>query len=101
MQFDREEEFKGYKILFFRKRKAIPVQYTLTKEEYEERKSFLIWIDFLIKTEQWVPYSLYKEVFDNKINEDKYEELHLSDIITMEITYEEYYRGIKDINLED
>lgn len=98
MQFDREEKFKGYNIYFFCKGENTPVRFRMSEEDFNEYESFLNWMDFLVKTEQWIPYAFYKDVFN--MEEQEYKDLKLENVEMMEINYEEYYRRIKDIDLD-
>lgn len=98
MKYDYEATFEGYKVLFYTKDFTTPVQLVLTNEQYKDKKQLLNWIDFLIKTEQWVPYNLYKDIFE--IAEESYNDLGLEYVKDMTVEYEYYLRKTKKINLD-
>lgn len=93
--FDVCEEIKGYEILLFRKDKCKPVSFILTEEEFEKNKQLVIWLDFLIKTDQWIPYAIYQDLFN--LEEENYPGLRLIEGIQMR--YFEQSWKFKNINI--
>ena len=93
--FDEYEEFKGYEIVLYRRDKCIPAVFNLTEEEFEENKQLVILLDFLIKTDQWVPYAIYQDLF--KLPEENYPGLRLID--EMQLRYIEQTWKVKNINI--
>ncbi len=91
--FDECTEYKGYDITIFGKKSNKPVVIRLTIDEYNERKQLITWLDFLIKTDQWIPYELYKDI--GMINENEYSEIET--VFNMEIQYVEYSLRTKKI----
>lgn len=98
MKFDNETKFEGYKIFLYTKDYSVPVQLELTEEQYKNKKHLLNWIDFLVKTEQWVPYNLYKDLFE--ISEEDYNDLALEYINHMTVEYEYFHRKTRKIDLD-
>jgi hypothetical protein len=96
MEFDSCSIFKGYEFTIFRRDNPnIPVVFRITKEEFEERKELVIRLDFLIKTNQWIPYAIYEDLFG--LPESKYPGLKLID--DMNINYIEFSLKQKKINI--
>jgi hypothetical protein len=93
--FDNCTKYKGYEITIYKKDDSTPVMFRLTEDEFEQRKQLVIWLDFLIKTDQWVPYELYKDLFD--LEEYMYPGLRV--IEDMDIHYLEYTLRTKKINI--
>ena len=93
--FDECTEYKGYEIIIYGKKSNVPVVIRLTIDEYDERKQLITWLDFLIKTDQWVPYELYKDIGD--IDESEYSRIET--VYDMSIHYIEYSLRTKKINI--
>lgn len=92
--YDDYTQYEGYEIVIYKRDKTRPAVFRLDVEEFNERKELLIWLDFLIKTDQWVPYAVYKDLFG--LEEDYYPGLRVLD--DMEIHYIEYSLKTKKIN---
>lgn len=96
MEFDSCSIFEGYEFTLFRRdNPSIPAVFRITKEEFEERKELVIRLDFLIKTNQWIPYAIYEDLFE--LPEIKYPGLRLIDDIS--INYIEFSLKQKKINI--
>jgi hypothetical protein len=93
--YDEYYEFKGYKITVFREDGNPPANFSLTKEDFENKRDLITWMDFLIKTNQWIPYAVYEDLFG--ITE--YEYIGLRKINCMKIQYIEVISKAKDIHL--
>lgn len=96
MEFDSYSIFEGYEIAVFRRDNPnVPTVFRITKEEFEERKELIIRLDFLIKTNQWIPYAIYEDLFG--LPESKYPGLRVIDDIS--INYIEFSLKQKKINI--
>lgn len=93
--FDDNFSFKGYEVTLFRKDQAHPFSFRLTDEEFEANKELVIRLDFLIKTNQWIPYAIYKDLID--LPEDNYPGLRV--IENIDITYLEVSIRSKKIHI--
>ena len=93
--FDVCEEIKGYEVILYRTDKCQPAVFNLTEDEFEENKQLIIWLDFLVKTNQWIPYAIYQDLF--KLPEDNYPGLRLIDEV--QIRYVEQSWKVKNINI--
>lgn len=89
--FDSCDSFKGYEISLIKKDKS--VTFRLTNEEFELNEMLVNLLEFLIKTNQWIPYAVYQDLFN--LPEEKYEELEYVDDIN--IYYIEYSLKLKKI----
>ena len=81
--FDDNFSFKGYEVTLFRKDQAHPFSFRLTDEEFEANKELVIRLDFLIKTNQWIPYAIYKDLID--LPEDNYPGLRVIENIDIPV----------------
>lgn len=88
-------EYKGYQITLICLNGSKRV-FDLTIDEFVEKKHLIQWIDFLVKTNQWIPYDLYKDVFAI----EEYEYKGLEDIREFKVQYVEIVNKFKDINLD-
>ena len=92
--FDEYHEFKGYKFVVTKLDNTKTVL-TLTDEEFRSRKKLINWLDFLIKTDQWIPFDLWKDLFD--ISEEEY--VGLKEVKGLDVHYIEIINKYKRINL--
>lgn len=92
--FDVYNEFKGYKFVVT-KLDGTKAVFTLTEEEFKERKQLINWLDFLIKTNQWIPFALWKDLFDIK----DLDYVGLKEVLDLEVHYIEIINKFKRINL--
>lgn len=99
MELIRDGLYGEYIVEFFLKGKVESTELSLSKEDFRNKKHLLNWIDFLAKTEQWVPYNLFKDVFN--IGEDVYDILGLSNVLEMKIRYESFRLTVEYINLDE
>ena len=93
--FDNCSSFEGYEITLFRKDQGEPFSFRLTNEEFEEKKELVIMLDFLIKTNQWIPYNIYKDLCN--MPEMNYPGLRL--IVDINIIYIEVILRSKRIHI--
>lgn len=89
--FDSYDRFEGYEISLIKKDKS--VTFRLTEEEFEMNEDLINILEFLIKTNQWIPYPVYQDLFN--LPKGKYEELEYIDDIN--IYYIEYSLKLKKI----
>lgn len=88
-------EYKGYKVILINIENKQFV-FDLSINEFDEKIKFIHWIDFLVKTKQWVPYELYNEVFI--LEEDKYKEIEF--IKEFKVQYVEIVNKYINVNLD-
>ena len=88
-------EYKGYKVILINIENKQFV-FDLSISEFDEKIKFIHWIDFLVKTKQWVPYELYNEVFI--LEEDKYKEIEF--IKEFKVQYVEIVNKYINVNLD-
>lgn len=88
-------EYKGYKVILVNIENKQFV-FDLSINEFDEKINFIHWIDFLVKTKQWVPYELYNEVFI--LEEDKYKEIEF--IKEFKVQYVEIVNKYINVNLD-
>lgn len=88
-------EYKGYQITLINY-KGEKFDFELTEEDFFEKKHLICWIDFLIKTNQWIPYDLYRDVF--VIEEYKYQ--GLENIKEIKVQYVEIINKYINVNLD-
>lgn len=88
-------EYKGYKVILINIENKQFV-FDLLMNEFDEKIKFIHWIDFLVKTKQWVPYELYNEVFI--LEEDKYKEIEF--IKEFKVQYVEIVNKYINVNLD-
>ena len=88
-------EYKGYKVILINIENKQFV-FDLSMNEFDEKIKFIHWIDFLVKTKQWVPYKLYNEVF--MLEEDKYKEIEF--IKEFKVQYVEIVNKYINVNLD-
>ena len=88
-------EYKGYKVILINIENKQFV-FDLSMNEFDEKIKFIHWIDFLVKTKQWVPYELYNEVFI--LEEDKYKEIEF--IKEFKVQYVEIVNKYINVNLD-
>ena len=88
-------EYKGYKVILINIENKQFV-FDLSINEFDEKIKFIHWIDFLVKTKQWVPYELYNEVF--VLEEDKYKEIEF--IKEFKVQYVEIVNKYINVNLD-
>ena len=93
--FDECVNYEGYEITLFRKDHAKPFSFRITDEEFEDKKELVIRLDFLIKTNQWIPYAIYEDLID--LPEDMYPGLRI--IEDIDITYMEFVLKTKKIHI--
>ena len=93
--FDECTEYKGYDITIFGKNNNIPVIIRLSIDEFNDRKQLITWLDFLARTNQWVPYDLYKDI--GNISEGQYR--RIENVSSIDIQYVEYSLRTKKINI--
>lgn len=89
--FDSCDSFEGYEISLIKKDNY--VTFRLTPEEFELNEMLVNLLEFLIKTNQWIPYAVYQDLFN--LPEEQYEELEYIDDIN--IYYMEYSLKLKKI----
>ena len=89
--FDSCDSFEGYEISLIKKDNY--VTFRLTPEEFELNEMLVNILEFLIKTNQWIPYAVYQDLFN--LPEERYEELEYVDDIN--IYYMEYSLKLKKI----
>lgn len=89
--FDSCDSFEGYEIALIKKDNH--VTFRLTPEEFELNEMLVNILEFLIKTNQWIPYAVYQDLFN--LPEEQYEELEYVDDIN--IYYMEYSLKLKKI----
>ena len=94
-QFEECSEFRYYQILLTKFDKVTRI-FTLTEDEFKNSKELLNWMDFLISTNQWITFELYRDIFG--INEAMYE--GLENIEKMEIKYIETISKCTDVDLD-
>jgi hypothetical protein len=94
-KFDEYHEFKGYRVLLTTFDEITRV-FTLTEDEFNNKKDLLNWLEFLVKTEQWIPFALYHDLFG--INKNMYK--GLEDIDKFKIQKMEVVEKYKNINLD-
>ena len=70
--------------------------YTLTEDEFNNKKELINWLDFLIQTGQWIPYDLYYDLFG--IPESLYN--GIENIETIQVKFIETVSTCKDIDLD-
>ena len=92
--FDFYEEFKGYKFNVFTKKGTRRV-FTLEESEFNKKQQLVLWLDFLIKTNQWIPYPVWFDLFE--LPEEEYFEF--KEIDHMETVYIEIINKMKKVNL--
>ena len=88
-------EYKGYQITLIRLNGSKHV-FDLTVDEFFKKKQLIQWIDFLVKTDQWIPYDLYKDVFTI----EEYEYKGLENIREFKVQYVEIVNKFIDVNLD-
>ena len=88
-------EYKGYKVILINIENKQFV-FDLSINEFDEKIKFIHWIDFLVKTKQWVPYELYNEVFI--LEEDEYKEIEF--IKEFKVQYVEIVNKYINVNLD-
>ena len=88
-------EYKGYQITLICLNGSKHV-FDLTVDEFFEKKHLIQWIDFLVKTDQWIPYDLYHDLFG--IPESLYD--GIENIETIEVKFVENVITCKDIDLD-
>lgn len=71
------------------------ITFIMTEDEFDFKKDMLIWLDFLIKTDQWVTYEMLHELFEM----DSYTYMDFKYLKEMKIQYIESEIGIDNINL--
>lgn len=88
-------EYRGYQItlICFNGSKHV---FDLSVDEFFEKKHLIQWIDFLVKTDQWIPYDLYKDVFTI----EEYEYKGLENIRELKVQYVEIVNKFLDVNLD-
>jgi hypothetical protein len=92
--YDFYEEFKGYKFHVFTKRGTQRV-FTLDEKTFKEKNQLVLWFDFLIKTNQWIPYAVWQDLF----NLPEYMYYEFKEIDHMETCYIEIINKMKKVNL--
>lgn len=70
--------------------------YTLTEDEFNNKKELINWLDFLIHTGQWIPYDLYHDLFG--IPESLYD--GIENIETLQVKFVETVSTCKDVDLD-
>ena len=70
--------------------------YTLTEDEFNNKKEVINWLDFLIQTGQWIPYDLYHDLFG--IPESLYD--GIENVEKIEVKFIENVITCKDIDLD-
>ena len=101
MKIVKDKIYDDYNVEFYLKNEEfpVPVELTIKSSEFEKKKKFLNWIEFLIKTEQSVPYNLYEYVFS--ITEEEYEKFYLENVKEMKIRYERVRITVGYVNLDE
>lgn len=92
--FDEYQKFKGYKFVVTKRDNSKAV-FTLTEDEFKDRKKLINWLDFLFKTKQWIPFALWEDLF----NIHEYEYIGLKEINDLEVYYIEIINKFKRIDL--
>ena len=93
--FDEYQVFKYYQFLltdFI----GVTRVYTLTEDEFNNKKDLINWMDFLISTGQWIPFDLYHDLFG--INESMYK--GIENIEEMKVKFIEMVSTCKDVDLD-
>jgi hypothetical protein len=88
-------EYKGYQLTLVCLNGTKHV-FDLTVDEFFKKKQLIQWIDFLVKTDQWIPYDLYKDVFTI----EEYEYKGLENIREFKVQYVEVVNKFIDVNLD-
>lgn len=88
-------EHEEYRIILTTYANKPKVVFPLSTEEFNEKKDLIIWLDFLIKTDQWITYEMLYEIFGI----DTYEYRDLKYLKEMTIQRIETEIGINNINL--
>lgn len=88
-------EHEEYRIILKSYDNKPEIMFVLSTKEFEDKKDLIIWLDFLIKTDQWITFELLYDIFG--IEPYQYRDLkYLKD---MTIKHIETEIGIKNINL--
>ena len=101
MEIVKNTLYDDYNVEFYLKNEdfIVPVELTIKSDEFEDKKQLLNWIDFLIKTDQTIPYNLYKDIFG--ITEEEYKFFYLENVKEMKIRYERVHMTVCYVDLDN
>ena len=101
MEIVKNTLYDDYNVEFYLKNEdfIVPVELTIKSDELEDKKQLLNWIDFLIKTDQTIPYNLYKDIFG--ITEEEYKFFYLENVKEMKIRYERVHITVGYVDLDN
>lgn len=93
--FDEYSVFKYYQFLLT-DLKGITRVYTLTENEFEDKKDLINWLDYLVSTGQWITFELYHDLFG--ISESMYS--GIENIEQLQVKHIETVHKCTDVDLD-